>query len=350
MTRPPAILHLSTGFPIVIGLHQVENYKQIKVSNEKDVLEFRARDGSVIQGFGVQHGYHHYVIATRPRCMFDPNGFFWDKNKGTAVGNLEFEVGYKKYQKVPFKLWLDKSSPYPFPHRDGMKCAADIDHIEVSNSPSGYPNRLIFHAGGKKHGFFLEPDLLHFIELDDSGCLDDLDFRVEYIGISTGKSGNRDFADRLWNHEKVREISGEIQRDSPNRQVYLFGYQSTYLIEPSPMKFITNSRILETSLGIHENAQVIEAALIKHFQPAFNTDQKGFLITDFPGWLPKLREILAPAFEKRGCGMSVVMAPDCRYNANGQWKFGGFYTEHTRKQKLRSDLITFYVDLTEVSK
>jgi hypothetical protein len=350
VTLPPATLHLSTGFPIVIGLHQIEDFKRIKVSNEKDVLEFRARDGSLIQGFGVEHGYHHYVIATRPRCMFDPNGFCWDKSKGTAVGNLEFEVGYKKYQKVPFKLLLNGSSPYPFPLREGMKCSAEIDHIDVSSSPSGHPNRLIFHANGKRNGFFLEPDLLHFIELDGSKCLDDFDFRVEYIGISTGKSGNRDFADRLWNHEKVREISGEIQRDSPNRQVYIFGYQSTYLIESYPMQFITGSKILESMLGTPESAQVMEAALIKHFQPAFNTDRKDFLITDFPHWLPKLRELLAPAFEKRGCGVSVVMAPDCRYNANGPWKFGGFYTEHTRKQKLPSDLITFYIDLTEITK
>ena len=345
MNPNTSVLHLSSGFPIVIGLHHVEDYKKIKVSDENDVLEYRRSDGLIVQGFGVKHGYHHYVITTRPRCMFVKEGFSWDKENGIAVGNLEFEVRYKQYVMVPFKLLLNGSSPYPFPAREGMSSAADIDDILICESQTGFPNRLVFQTKGKRNCFFLEPDLLHFIKLDDSRCKGILDFCVEYIGISTGEQGGRDFADRLWNHEKVRAISGVIQRDSPNLQVYVFGYQARYVIEPFPGRFIENSKILECKLGLPRSAQVLEAALIKHFQPAFNEDRKGFMSTEFPDWLPELREILAPSYEGRECGMSVVMAPDCRNNPHAEWIFGGFYTEHTQSRGLPNDMVQFYLDL-----
>ena len=136
--------------------------------------------------------------------------------------------------------------------------------------PTILANRFLIHSkSGKKFGYYLEPDFLHFIKFDENKVERLLDFRVEYIGISTGKSGNRDFGDRLKNHEKIIEISSFIQRDHPNRQIYIFGYQAQYSIEVVPDSFINSSKMLETHLPekMKSTAEVLEACLIKHFQP-----------------------------------------------------------------------------------
>ena len=159
-------------------------------------------------------------------------------------------------------------------------------------------------------------------------------FKVEYIGISTGKTGNRDFGHRLRNHEKIIDISSYIQRDHPNRQVYIFGYQAQYTIEVSPNMFIENSNMLETHLPekIKSTAEVLEACLIKHFQPKYNKEFKSFLNGPEPCWLEPLRNILIPEFEqgpKRPRFISASIFSDNLLNAEGSWKFGNFYSEHS---------------------
>lgn len=333
----PAVLHFSTGFPLVIGLHHVEDYQVIKGADESSVLTVRKPNGHVVQGFGVVHGYHHYVITTRPRCVIDGGTIQWIPAQMCAVGALEFEIGYRQYVTVPFRLRLDGSSPYPFPENGAFKSVDQILDLKVDKSRFGYPNRIVFMTKVGNFGYYLEPDLLHYIEIDDSKHPGILDFKVEYIGISTGKAGKRDFGDRLWNHETVRKLSGLIQRDSPNLQIYIFGYRATYAVEPVPNCFIANSRIIETTIGMHDWAKVLEAALIRKFQPEHNDQFKGFLIDEHPSWLPALREILAPSWEgNRPSKMSITVASDCTHNPAGRWSFGRFYTDAVSAQHLHS--------------
>ncbi len=342
LTNTPAVLHFSTGFPLVIGLHHVEDYKVIKGADESSKLVVEKPDGSVVQGFGVVHGYHHYIITTRPRCMVDASAFQWISSQQCAVGHLEFEIGYKRYVTVPFRLLLDGSSPYPFPGSGAFQSADQIIDAKVEKSDSGYPNRIVLITKVGNFGYYLEPDLLHYIEIDDRTIPEILDFKVQYIGISTGATGKRDFGDRLWNHEKVRELSGIIQRDSPNCQVYIFAYRAEYAIEPVPNKFIVNSQIIETTVGIHNWAKVMEAGLIKKFQPEYNDEFKGFLDTEFPSWLPALKNILVQPWEgARPSKLSITIASDCRHNSSGKWKFGRFYTDAVSAQ----DLLSFELEL-----
>ncbi|PZW98151.1 hypothetical protein DFS28_104273 [Pseudomonas sp. 478] len=343
MSDFPSVLHYSTGFPLVIGLHHVENYKKIKVSDEGAKLTVLTKSGYEVTGFGVVHGYHHYFITTRPRCMFDKDSFYWDAMNSRGYGNLEFEVGYKKYRKVPFQLLLDGSSPYPFPQKEGLDSAKDIIHAEIQESEFGFPNRVVLKTKSGVFGFFLEPDFLHYISVDDQEFPNILDFKVEYIGISTGETGNRDFGDRLWNHEKVREVSGIIQRDSPNLQVYVFGFSAKYVVEPRPGGFIHNSGILEAKIGKHNAAKVLEAGLIKYFQPRYNDEFKSFLDEEHPSWLETIREILVPSWERgnRPAFLSITVASDGRFNTAGAWTFGRFYTEHLAPV----DTTSFLLDL-----
>lgn len=348
MLNPPSILHYSSGFPMVIGLHHVEDYKEIKVADPSQRMIFKRDDGSEVQGVGVMHGYHHYVITTRPRCMFSRESFYWFADQKKAVGELEFEVGYKDWKRVPFELFLDgKTSPYPLPLSERIPTPDHIRHVEIAGGPMGHPNRLLIHGQGGSIGLFLEPDLLHFIRVDDSSWPACLDFRIEYIGISTGLKGQRDYADRLWNHEKVRAIAGLLQRDAPNLQVYVFGYQASYIIEPVPGRFITGSGILEARIGMPDFAEVLEATLIGHFRPAFNEEFEAFPHDDPPHWMNTLRDTVRPAYEPPGQALlSVVLASDNRHNPEGAWTFGRFYTDHTRLHGTATDLCTITIDLS----
>ncbi|MCP1121565.1 hypothetical protein [Robbsia andropogonis] len=350
MRDVPTTLHYSSGFPMVIGLHHVEDYKEIKVAAPTERMIFKHKDGLEVQGVGVTHGYHHYVIATRPRCMFNEQSFYWCADSKKAVGELEFEVGYKHWKTVPFELFLDgKTSPYPPPVSSHIPSPDHITHVEVARGPLGHPNRLIIHGSSGSIGLFLEPDLLHFIRVDDSDWPQCLDFRIEYIGISTGLKGQRDYADRLWKHEKVREIAGVLQRDAPNLQVYVFGYRASYIHEPFPGRFITNSLILESQIGYPHFAEVLEAALIGHFRPTFNDEFKEFPQGTPPKWMKTLKEIVRPAYQQeRPALLSVVFASDNRHNSQGAWTFGRFYTAHTRSRNGPTDLCTIMIDLSAI--
>lgn len=349
MRDEPSTLHYSSGFPMVIGLHHVEDYKKIKVADASERMIFKRPDGHEVHGVGVTHGYHHYVITTRPRCMFLRDNFHWDAIQKKAVGELEFEVGYRKWKRVPFELFLDgKTSPYPLPFAAQLPTPDAIKDVQIAVGPMGHPNRLLIYGASNHVGLFLEPDLLHFIRVNDRYRPSCLDFRVEYIGISTGKEGQRDFADRLWNHEKVREIAGIIQRDAPNLQIYVFGYQARYLVEPRPGAFIENSRILETTLGEQASAEVLEAALIGHFRPTYNKEFKTFPLGEPPVWLQRLKEIIRPSYFPGKSLLSVVLASDNRHNPHGTWAFGRFFTEHTLLNAGPTDLCAITVDLSAI--
>jgi len=57
MRNEPSILHYSSGFPMVIGLHHVEDHKTIKVANALEWMFFKRADGHKVRGVGVTHGY-----------------------------------------------------------------------------------------------------------------------------------------------------------------------------------------------------------------------------------------------------------------------------------------------------
>lgn len=336
----PATLHYSSGFPLVIGLHHIDNYDEIIISNENDNLPGTTRSGSTVDGYEIVKGFHHYFITTRPRCLFDKSSFYWCNKKKRGYGYLEFEVGYRNYLKVPFEILLDGTSPYLFPSRPGLNAPSDILNVVVGETTSNYPNKLIIQTKNNTHSYHLEPDLLHFIRIDDKNFPDILDFKVEYIGISTGRSGNRSFTDRLWNHEKVREISGIIQKNSPNLQIYVFAYQAKYAIEPVPDRFILNSHIIESKIGYRGWAEILEAGLIRYFQPQYNKEFREFLISEMPSWLKELNNILSPDFlPKQKTFLSIVFASDTRSRGEKSWIFGKFFSDHT--SPTASGLITY---------
>lgn len=320
-------LHYTTGYPVIIGLQHLGSLTKLKVADPTDVKEIVDSEGNFIKNFGITHGHHHYIIATRPRCMFAKDSFYWNRELGVGYGQLEFEIGYKRYAAIPFQLFLNGTSPYPFPaYGIGISSFRDIDEVVVEASPDGYPNRLVLSGkSGSRYGYFLEPDLLHFIKFDTEN-FSIPPFHIEYVGISTGDAGDRDFANRLPNHEKIVKISAEIQRNNPNRQVYIFGYKAQYAVECTPGKFILNSRILEAEFEPKHAAEILEAALIKILQPIQNTEWKGFLAqgSHRPVWMNKLCEILSPSYARTKPRLSVTLFSDCSYNIDGQWDFGSF--------------------------
>lgn len=281
--------------------------------------------------------------------MFRKDIFFWLPNENKVVGELEFEVGYRNWKGVPFELFLDGTSPYPLPLAKLME-HDKIENVHIAFSRTGHPNGITVKGKTHQKSLHLEPDLLHYIRVDDRAWPECLDFKIEYIGSSTGREGNRDFADRLWNHEKVREIAGVLQRDTPNLQIYTFGYQSRYTLEAGPDFFIENSYILESTLGKDVYAEVFEAALIGHFKPEYNREFKNFPHGTSPNWLSKLKETIRPSYAPAGdILLSVALASDNRHNTEGSWTFGRFYTDHTMANTSKAeDVSVFTIDLSKI--
>ena len=336
---------------MVIGLHHVEDYKKIKISGPTKNIISKQSINSEIHGYNVEHGYHHYVITTRPRCMFCPDSFLWHPDKKKVTGELEFEVAYRGKKRIPFELFLDGSSPYPLPVGDAAPDYNAIKNVYIASGPMGHPNRIIIEDEKHSIGLYLEPDLLHFMKFNQDDSSDCLNFKIEYIGISTGEKGGRDFANRLWNHEKVREIAGVIQRDAPNLQIYVFAYHCSYAIEVMPGSFLNNTSILEHTLGMKSCAQIMEAALIGYFKPTYNTEFISFPAGKAPGWIAALKKIIRPPYEPQGkILLSVVMVSDNRYNEEAPWTFGRFYTDHTQKNQGRAiDICQIDIDLSLIN-
>lgn len=330
-------LQLASGFPTILGLHHVDHIRAPRaVDLHRPKAIIKDGNGRQVRLRDLANGQHHYVIATRPRCMFA--NFEWEEQTLTGRGNLEFELGYKKYRLVPFVLNLagKKKSPFTLNLAELGLDPTKPFNVQISDAPDGYPNKLAFSQIGSSEPaiLHLEPDLLHFLEIGGADATGLLDFKIEYIGISTGEGGQRDFLDRLWAHEKVRAISGEIQKNAPNRQVYLFGYEVGYALEVAPGRFFPNYNQLETVLEPRQQAEIFEAMLISHFQPHYNTEFKGFLVTEFPKWLPTLKNALHTPWgrDQEKLSLLAMLASDNTSNPSGNWTFGGFYTDETRKR------------------
>jgi hypothetical protein len=331
------ILQLASGFPTILGLHHVDHIRKPKAVNfHRPKAIMKDGSGNDVGLRELAAGQHHYVIATRPRCMFA--SFEWNEQSLTGWGNIEFELGYKKYRLVPFELNLGagKKSPFKLNLADLNLDPTKPFDVRISDQPDGYPNKLAFSQRKKNEIsiLHLEPDLLHFLEFDQAGAEDLLDFRIEYIGISTGADGQRNFVDRLWAHEKVREISAQIQKNAPNLQVYVFGYEVGYALEVGPDSFLADYSQLEAVLNPREQAEIFEAMLISHFQPRHNTEFKNFLVSEFPNWLAPLREAMHSSWgrDQEELFLLAMLASDNTSNPFGKWTFGGFYTDETRNR------------------
>lgn len=236
-------------FTSEFGLNMLVEYKFLLQQDHLDVVD---RTGVFP---------HIYMIARRPQISLTPDSMVFTKERVTGQ--------FRKQVK-------DKQIPIPFdvPNMLGtsdvtVKC--DYPYTEVA----------IVDADGEtiSHG-----KCALLLGTFGSKYWEHLDLEVLYVGQAFGKAGERTAADRLRNHKTLQGIYSEAMRLAPDQNIWLIllTFQSPMLLasfdgrnKDTEMSADADTDHMFGVLGAEVSEQqrinFTEAALIKYFQPSYNT-------------------------------------------------------------------------------
>ncbi|MBR7799146.1 hypothetical protein [Undibacterium fentianense] len=204
---------------------------------------------------------HIYLICQRPSLSFEKSSF--EYLDGHLIGNLLYTKNEKE-EKIPFKQ--------EFPLLDG------VIEVRLSN----YPHREVqtFDEQGNQVRRLPANFLAHKLAWD--GSIADLsDLKVLYIGQSFG-SGKRTAIERLRSHSTFQKILADTCYSSPDSEIILvtvryepYGFMTS--MDGRDKEAISDERddrrfksILENPLKKGQQISLVEAALIRYFQPHYN--------------------------------------------------------------------------------
>jgi hypothetical protein len=200
---------------------------------------------------------HIYLICSRPAISFDPADFSYD---GTCIsGSLVFRVDGKEYR--------EKFSR-EFPLLD------EATELRLSK----YPHREIqtFKNNGEEVRYLPATTLSLQHEAPVFRKLE-----VIYVGQAFG-NGSRTAFDRLKSHSTLQKILAEASYNAPDKEILVI------TMEYAPYRLITSmdgitkgtirderdsarfTSIMDNPLKQSEQISIIEAALIRYFQPHYN--------------------------------------------------------------------------------
>lgn len=220
---------------------------------------------------------HIYIICKTPKLSFDKESFSY-KN-GKIIGNLIYKIrGETKL--LPFEEEFSlfdgatnvKVSNYP--HRELLTFNDEKEEIRIM--PANY-----FSLSRKLHNKNLELQNLEIL----------------YIGQAYG-DGDRAALSRLANHSTLQKILAQIQYSSPDDEINILTFNfAPYRIITSmdgrAKAEITDYRdiarfhnILDNPLTDYQEICLIEAGLIRYFQPKYNKIYK----ENFPSQKHKILE------------------------------------------------------------
>jgi hypothetical protein len=117
------------------------------------------------------------------------------------------------------------------------------------------------------------------------------DLKVLYVGQAFGDNGDRVASDRLQSHSTLQKIYSDTIHKNPNHEVWLILWNfEPYLLSAGGRGFVGRStlgddatqdhlyKLLTTRINGDQEITLTEAALIRYFQPKYNTEYK----TNFP--------------------------------------------------------------------
>jgi hypothetical protein len=204
---------------------------------------------------------HIYIIAKRPNAYFIPDSLKHD------AGHLSCKIGYK-IEGEEFFLELKN---YPFEFLDGA--------IELR---CDYPFRELwtYNAAGHKVRYFTASFFSAYLDSHKSdGILNR--FEVLYVGQAIGQ-GNRSAQQRLTSHSTFQRILARSSHEAPDDEIVVFMYQFEHEQILSSMdgratdaiKDDSNEKRLMTAIrnppDKKQKIAMVEASLIRYFQPKFN--------------------------------------------------------------------------------
>ena len=207
--------------------------------------------------------FHIYMICSRPRFTFDPKHFIVTEE--SISGRFCIQKSHRQEQHeytVPNNLGTtDIVLHCPYPH----------NYCELRTTSGNL-------LSGGKAAVLAGNFSTKYWNL--------LDLEVLYVGQAFGSNGQRLATDRLTSHSTLQKIYADAQQKSPDKEIWLalWAFQPLLITEFDGMSRDIEASSKEedkhiekvTSGHITEQHEInfTEAALIKYFQPKYNTNFK----------------------------------------------------------------------------
>nr|WP_145551279.1 hypothetical protein [Yersinia intermedia] len=221
---------------------------------------------------------HIYLICARPSFYFIDGAIKHENN------TLSGEIGYK----------IDgKESRFYFEYNWILEDNA-IDVI------CNYPFRDVISINNEgKEVTYVSASIIATIYSSKLDCYSDLSsYEVLYIGQAVGKNGSRNAVERLRNHSKLQKILAQTLYNKPDQEIMLFMYAFEHeqifssldgrsgLIDDTDSDDKRFKSALKNRPNQNQAINMIEAALIRYFQPEYNEKFKESKIS------PKLKALV----------------------------------------------------------
>ncbi|HDU8625380.1 hypothetical protein ISO79_01980 [Morganella morganii subsp. morganii] len=220
---------------------------------------------------------HIYFICARPSFYFINNTIKHEENI------LSGEIGYK----------IDgKESKFHFEY-DWILEGDAIDVI------CNYPFREVISINNEGEEItYISASIIATIYSSKLGCYSDMSsYEVLYIGQAVGKNGSRNAVERLRNHSKLQKILAQTLYNKPDQEIMIFMYAFEHeqvfssldggagLIDDTDSDDKRFKSALKNRPNKNQAINMIEAALIRYFQPEYNEKFKESKIS------PKLKSL-----------------------------------------------------------
>lgn len=205
---------------------------------------------------------HIYVIAARPAVKFDPESIKHESDQFSGV--LIYKVMGEE-RRLPFDGYNWRLEG------DATQLVCPYPHLQVQ----------ALNPEGKRVTYMPANAIATMYSRSDLDPTDLNAFQVLYVGQAIG-DGSRRAIDRLASHSTLQKILALAPNEHPDQEVVLFMYEFDHAQVVSSMDgraegAISNdeneSRLLKTIRNPPEKRQkigMIEAALIRYFQPEYN--------------------------------------------------------------------------------
>ena len=204
---------------------------------------------------------HIYIICHRPIVSFSTDSFKYENN--SIIGHVNYKVDGKS-KEIPFC--------HEFPLLDGAIGVkiTDYPHREISTYDNNGKELRFLPATALSMGLGMHLSKPELSNLE-----------VLYIGQSFG-DGTRNTFDRLKSHSTLQKILAQAQYNLPDSEVFILSFE--YLpyrvlssFDGKSKNVINDYRdigrfrsIMNNPLTEHQQICLIEAGLIRYFQPYYN--------------------------------------------------------------------------------
>ncbi len=259
-TRPPnRRLYVAEG-----GIHLYSSLPTVLTPADLYLIKKNPRLRPIVEHCNI------YLITTRTRIFIDPSRCDFDDGvlRGTFVVAGESGPHYVEFE------WAIPNDPF----EDGTPVAG----LEVV--PTGTQVALFAPAGRAT----LLPVLRVVAEARSELTEADRDLEVLYVGQGIGRSKKRTALDRLLNHSTLQRILADAVTLMPHMEIVLLLYKferhrkvistgGDLMAEPTATaeeELAHVRRLTDAMIPRNSRIALAEAALIRHFQPYYNTQIK----------------------------------------------------------------------------